>query len=99
MLTENGMKDSDIGSEYFNFWYLDTWICDLSHKSKKFLITDNLKIFQFSAHSIKEEVDNTHIKNIKNNIPEKDYLIWNDTEVYRKKDARLLNEYWFFRIG
>jgi len=79
-----------IGSEYFNFWYLDTWICDLSLKSKKFLITNKIKLYQYSAHTLKEEVDNTHLKNIKNDIPEKDYVIWNNTEFNRINDAKLL---------
>lgn len=79
-----------IASEFFNFWYLDTWICDLCFKSKKFLITNKIKIYQFSAHTIKEEVDNTHLKNIKDDIPSKDFLIWNKTENNRKKDYKLL---------
>lgn len=79
-----------IGSEFFNFWYLDTWICDLCHRSKKFLISKKIKLYQYSAHTIKEEVDNTHLKNIKNDIPLKDKIIWNETVGQRIKDARLL---------
>ena len=79
-----------IGSEFFNFWYLDTWICDLSLRSKKFLISKNIKLYQYSAHTIKEEVDSTHLKNIKNDIPKKDEIIWLETKNERKKDAKLL---------
>lgn len=79
-----------IGSEYFNFWYLDTWICDLCHRSKKFLISKKIKIYQYSANTIKEEVDNTHLKNIKDDIPFKDKIIWNETVEQRIKDAKLL---------
>ena len=79
-----------IGSEFFNFWYLDTWICDLSLRSKKFLISKNIKLYQYSAHTIEEEVDSTHLKNIKNDIPKKDEIIWLETKNERKKDAKLL---------
>ena len=50
-----------VGSEFFRFWFLDTWICDLSFRSKQFLITDKIIIYQYSAHTIKEEVDDTHL--------------------------------------
>jgi len=79
-----------IGSEFFRFWYLDAWICDLSFKSKKFFITNKIKTFQFSAHSIKAEVDSTHLKNLKNNIPEQDFIMWNKTNKYRITDAKKL---------
>ena len=84
------LKLGYIGSEYFNFWYLDTWICDLCHRSKKFLISKKIKLYQYSANTIKEEVDNTHLKNIKDDIPLKDKIIWNDTVEQRIKDAKLL---------
>ena len=68
-----------IGSEFFNFWYLDTWICDLSFRSKKFFVSSKIQVSQISANTHKNEVDNTHLKNIKDGIPEKDYQIWKDT--------------------
>ena len=77
-------------SEFFKFWYLDAWICDLSFKSKKFFITNKIKTFQFSAHTIKSEVDDTHLKNLKNNIPENDFITWHNTNKYRIKDAKKL---------
>ena len=79
-----------IGSEFFNFWYLDTWICDLSFKSKKFLVSNKITVEQLSADTHENEVDNTFLKNKKDGIPEKDFLIWNDTENNRKVDANKL---------
>ncbi len=79
-----------IGSEFFNFWYLDTWICDLSFKSKKFLVSNKITVEQLSADTHENEVDNTFLKNKKDGIPEKDFLIWNDTENNRKIDANKL---------
>ena len=79
-----------VGSEFFEFWYLDTWICDLSLRSKKFLITNKIKVFQYSAHTIKDEVDNTHLKNLQNNIPQKDLITWQNTKKYRITDAKKL---------
>ncbi len=76
-----------VGSEFFNFWYLDTWICDLSFKSKKFLVSNKIEVNQLSADTYQNEVDNTFLKNKKDGIPEKDFLIWKDTEENRKKDA------------
>ena len=74
----------------FNFWYLDTWICDLSFKSKKFLVSNKIEVNQLSADTHQNEVDNTFLKNKKDGIPEKDFLIWKDTEENRKKDASKL---------
>jgi len=79
-----------IGSEFFNFWYLDTWICDLSFKSKKFIVSNKIVVDQLSADTHENEVDNTFLKNKKDGIPEKDFLIWNDTEKNRKIDANKL---------
>ncbi len=79
-----------IGSEFFNFWYLDTWICDLSFKSKKFLVSNKIEVNQLSADTHQNEVDNTFLKNKKDGIPEKDFLIWNKTENNRKEDANKL---------
>jgi len=79
-----------VASEYFKFWYLDTWICDLSYKSKRFFITKKIKVYQYSAYLIKEEIDNTTLKNIENNNAKKDFQTWHNTEEYRIKDAKLL---------
>ncbi len=79
-----------VGSEHFRFWFLDTWICDLSFRSKQFLITDKIEIYQYSAHTIKEEIDDTHLKNLKDNIPQDDLNTWNNTLKYRISDAKKL---------
>lgn len=79
-----------VGSEFFEFWYLDTWICDLSFRSKRFLITNKIEVYQYSAHSIKNEVDSTHLKNLQNNIPQKDLITWKNTKKYRITDAKKL---------
>ena len=79
-----------VGSEFFKFWYLDTWICDLSFRSKKFLITDKIEVFQYSAHTLKDEVDNTHLKNLRNDIPRIDFITWQNTKKYRITDAKKL---------
>ena len=79
-----------IGSNIFNFWYLDTWICDLSFYSKKFLVSPKIEVYQHSANTFEKEVDNTYLKNIKDGIPEKDYQIWLDSVEKRKRDSKLL---------
>jgi len=79
-----------IGSEFFQFWYLDTWICDLSFKSRNFFITNKIKTYQYSAHTIKSEVDETHLKNLLNDVPKKDFITWHNTEKYRIRDAKKL---------
>jgi len=79
-----------VGSEYFNFWYLDAWICDLSFKSKKFLVSRKIKVNQLSADTFQNECDNTFLKNKRNGIPEKDFVIWKNTESKRKLDAKKL---------
>ncbi len=76
-----------VGSEYFNFWYLDTWICDLSLRSGKFLVTPKIKVDQLSANKLDEEIDETHLRNINSDKPNKDFKIWNDTIVERKKES------------
>ncbi len=76
-----------VGSEYFNFWYLDTWICDLSLRSGKFLVTPKIKVDQLSANKLDEEIDETHLRNINSDKPNKDLKIWNDTIVERKKES------------
>lgn len=76
-----------VGSEYFNFWYLDTWICDLSLRSGKFLVTPKIKVDQLSANKLDKEIDETHLRNINSDKPNKDLNIWNNTIVERKKES------------
>ena len=80
-----------VGSENFNFWYLDTWICDLSMRSGRYLITPNIKVDQLSANKFKNEIDETHLRNINSDKEEKDYNIWQKTKGERIKHAKLLN--------
>ena len=79
-----------LSSEIFNHWYFDTWICDLSIRSKKFHLSENIKIYQYSAHSIKEEVDATHLRLIRNDNSLKDQLIWEESLPIRITDAKKL---------
>lgn len=79
-----------LSSEMFNHWYFDTWICDLSIRSKKFHLSENIKIYQYSAHSIKEEVDATHLRLIRNDNSLKDQLIWEESLPIRITDAKKL---------
>ncbi len=79
-----------IGSENFNFWYLDTWICDLSIRSGLYLTTPNIIVNQLSANRMKEEVDETHLRNINSDKEEKDKRIWALTKEERIKHAKLL---------
>ena len=80
-----------VGSENFNFWYLDTWICDLSMRSGRYLITPNIKVDQLSDNKFKNEIDETHLRNINSDKEEKDYNIWQKTRGERIKHAKLLN--------
>lgn len=79
-----------LSSEIFNHWYFDTWICDLSIRSKKFHLSENIKIYQYSAHSIKEEVDATHLRLTRNDNSSKDKLIWEESLPIRITDAKKL---------
>jgi hypothetical protein len=79
-----------VGSENFNFWYLDTWICDLSFRSGKFIASPHIKVDQLSANRIEEEIDETYLRNINSDKGNKDINIWNSTKEERVKDAKLL---------
>ena len=79
-----------VGSENFNFWYLDTWICDLGFRSGKFIITSNIRVDQLSANRLDQEIDQTHLRNINSDKGEKDFKIWKNTANERKRDSKLL---------
>ena len=81
-----------IGSENFNFWYLDTWICDLSMRSGLYLATPHIKVDQLSANRLKEEIDETHLRNINSDKEKNDYRIWTQTINERIKHAKLLSQ-------
>ncbi len=76
-----------LSSEIFNHWYFDTWICDLSIRSKKFHLSPDIKIYQYSAHTIKEEVDATHLRITSNDNAFKDKKIWDESLPIRINDA------------
>ena len=81
-----------VGSELFNFWYLDTWICDLAKKSKKMIYVKKIKFKEFNAQANIEEFDETYMKNISDNKMEKDMDIWNNSSQIRLKESnKLLN--------
>ena len=81
-----------VGSENFNFWYLDTWICDLSMRSGLYLVTPNIIVDQLSANRIKTEVDNTHLRNINSSKGEKDLKIWHKTKKERILHSKFLKK-------
>ena len=81
-----------IGSENFNFWYLDTWICDLSMRSGLYLTTPYIKVDQLSANRMVKEIDETHLRNINSDKGEKDFQIWSLTKNERIKHAKLLSQ-------
>lgn len=76
-----------VGSEFFNFWYLDTWICDLCFRSGKFIVTPHIKVDQLSANRFDKEIDSTHLKNINTDKGDKDFKIWINTADERKKES------------
>ena len=76
-----------VGSEFFNFWYLDTWICDLSFRSGKFIVSPNIKVDQLSANRLEKEIDNTYLKNINTDKADKDFQIWINTVDERIKES------------
>lgn len=79
-----------LAKDIFLHWWVDTWICELCFVYKKFHLVKEIKIKQFSAHSISDEVDKTHLKNMDNNRPQKDYETWCNSIDIIKKDAKKL---------
>ena len=79
-----------VGSELFNFWYLDTWICDLAKKSNKMLYVKSIKFKEFNAQSNISEFDETYMKNISDNKMEKDLDIWNNSMKIRIDESKKL---------
>jgi len=77
-------------SELFNFWYGDTWICDLSKRINKCLLLKNIIFKELNAQAFPEEADLTYVKNISNNNMEKDIDIWNLSLSERLEDSRKL---------
>ena len=50
----------------------------------------NIIVKQLSAHSLKEEVDKTHLKNIESGDQGKDDIIWLNTENERIIESKKL---------
>ena len=79
-----------VGSENFNFWYLDTWICGLCMLSGKYIVSPNITVNQLSANRIENEIDETHLRNINSDKGDKDLKIWNETKNVRLTHSKLL---------
>lgn len=79
-----------LAKDIFLHWWVDTWICELCFVYKKFHLVEEIKIKQFSAHSISDEVDKTHLENMDNNRPQKDYETWCSSIDMIKNDAKKL---------
>ena len=90
--------------EYFRFWYLDWWICEVSRLSKNYFLS-KVSIHQFHAETFEEEKDSTYKQNATNENLAHDYNMWLKTKNYRIKDFKInsknknLNEYRLFRTG
>ena len=81
-----------LAKELFIHWYVDKWICELCFITKKFHLCRKINIHQFSAHSDNNELDETHLNNLANDRPRKDYDMWHKSTKILKKDAnQLLN--------
>jgi len=81
-----------IGCELFNFWYLDTWICDLAKRSNLFIYSKNIKFKEYNAQAYKDEFDKTYLRNISDNKMEKDIEIWENSKELRIKEALKLKQ-------
>ena len=79
-----------VGSENFNFWYLDTWICDLSILSGRYIATPDITVDQLSANRFQKEIDDTYLRNINSDMGNKDLRIWNETKKERLDHSKLL---------
>ena len=76
--------------EYFRFWYLDWWICEVSRLSKNYFLS-NVSIHQFHAETFEEEKDSTYKQNATNENLAHDYNMWLKTKNYRIKDSFKIN--------
>tara|TARA_B110000027_G_scaffold74121_1_gene79081 strand:+ start:650 stop:1567 length:918 start_codon:yes stop_codon:yes gene_type:complete len=81
-----------IGCELFNFWYLDTWICDLAKRSNSFIYSKKIKFKEYNAQAYQGEFDNTYLRNISDNKMEKDIEIWEKSKQLRIKEAIKLKQ-------
>ena len=72
--------------EYFKFWYLDWWICEVSRLSKKYFLS-KIFIHQFHAETYEAEKDQTYIQNATQYNLDYDYNMWLKTKNYRIQDS------------
>ena len=79
-----------VGCELFNFWYLDTWICDLAKRSSKVIYSEKIKFKEYNAQANTDELDNTYLRNIADNKMEKDIEIWEKSVSQRINEANKL---------
>ena len=79
-----------VGCELFNFWYLDTWICDLAKRSNLFIYSNKIKFIEYNAQANIDELDNTYLRNIADNKMEKDIEIWEKSISQRIIEANKL---------
>ena len=78
--------------EYFRFWYLDWWICEVSRLSKRYFLS-KVAIQQFHAHTFTNEIDDTHKLNSTKNNLDHDYNMWLKTKTNRIKDSYKINNF------
>ena len=81
-----------VGCELFNFWYLDTWICDLAKRSNLFIYSHKIKFIEFNAQANIDQLDNTYLRNIADNKMEKDVEIWENSISQRIIEANKLRD-------
>ena len=79
-----------VGCELFNFWYLDTWICDLAKRSNKVIYSKKIKFKEYNAQANTDELDKTYLRNIADNKMEKDIEIWENSVSQRINEANKL---------
>ena len=78
--------------EYFRFWYLDWWICEVSRISKRYFLS-KVSIRQFHAHTFTNEIDDTHNLNSTKDNLDHDYNMWLKTKTNRIKDSYKINNF------
>ena len=72
--------------EYFKFWYLDWWICEVSRLSKKYFLS-KIFIHQFHAETYEAEKDKTYMQNATQYNLDYDYNMWLKTKNNRIQDS------------
>ena len=72
--------------EYFKFWYLDWWICEVSRLSKKYFLS-KVCIHQYHAETYIEEKDTTYLQNATQSNLDYDYNMWLKTKYFRLQDS------------